>query len=70
MTQAPYKSTQPRIRKNCAACPACGEIVESTYRHDYRTCGCGAIAVDGGLDYLRRTWKDPNVPIEMSEYED
>lgn len=32
----------------------CGNIIESTYRHDFKFCKCGAVAVDGRKDYLRR----------------
>ena len=34
-------------------CPSCGELVASVHRHDFRYCPCGAIAIDGGRDYLR-----------------
>ena len=42
------------ILQNAAKCKKCGDEVWSAHRHDYRQCKCGAIAVDGGLDYLRR----------------
>lgn len=34
-------------------CGHCGDIVASFHRHDFRTCRCGALSVDGGLDYTR-----------------
>lgn len=34
-------------------CLACGDEVESRARHDYQSCSCGQIAVDGGLDCVR-----------------
>ena len=40
--------------QNAAVCAKCGDEVWSAHRHDYRACTCGAIAVDGGLDYIRR----------------
>lgn len=43
-----------RIIRNAAKCHGCGVTVESKHRHDYQACTCGAIFVDGGLDYLRR----------------
>lgn len=43
-----------KIIQNAAKCAKCGDEVWSAHRHDYRECKCGAIAVDGGLDYLRR----------------
>jgi hypothetical protein len=50
-SEACYRASQPRNR---ARCRQCGDIVESTSRHDFVSCRCGAIAVDGGQDYLRR----------------
>jgi Zn finger protein HypA/HybF involved in hydrogenase expression len=43
-----------KIIRNSARCRRCEEEIESTHRHDFRWCGCGAIAVDGGRSYLRR----------------
>ena len=42
------------IIRNRARCRRCGEIDESTHRHDFVRCTCGAVAVDGGKDCLRR----------------
>ena len=44
-----------KIIHNRARCKRCGETIESTFRHDFVSCKCGAIAVDGGTDYLRRS---------------
>lgn len=43
-----------RITKNAIRCKHCGDVIESIHVHDYKTCSCGACAVDGGHDYLRR----------------
>ena len=43
-----------KIIVNKIKCKKCGDIIESTYRHDFKFCKCGAVAVDGGKDYLRR----------------
>jgi len=43
-----------KIIRNSVKCLKCGDEVESKYRHDFRFCKCGAIAVDGGHDYLKR----------------
>jgi len=40
--------------RNKAQCRKCGDIIESTYRHDFVWCECHTIFVDGGIDYLRR----------------
>ena len=44
-----------RIIHNRIRCNICGDVIESMNRHDYVECSCGAVAVDGGHDYLRRT---------------
>ena len=44
-----------KIIRNSARCRKCGHETESKHRHDYVECPCGAIAVDGGRDYLKRT---------------
>ena len=39
---------------NRGQCRLCGDIIESKTRHDMVWCTYGAVAVDGGRDYLRR----------------
>ena len=48
---------QSKILKNCIRCKHCGDIIESKHVHDYVSCKCGAVAVDGGHEYLRRSFK-------------
>lgn len=43
-----------KIIVNMIRCKKCGDVIESTYRHDFKFCKCGAVAADGGKDYLRR----------------
>lgn len=45
-----------KIIKNAIRCKICDDEIESTYRHEYVSCSCGACAVDGGHDYLRRSF--------------
>lgn len=59
----------PNIIHNRARCRRCGDIIESMYRHDFKSCKCGAISVDGGRDYLRRAAIDLNDIEELSEFE-
>lgn len=40
--------------RNAARCRKCKTYIESTHRHDFVSCNCGAISVDGGNDYHRR----------------
>ena len=43
-----------RIIRNAIRCKKCGDVIESKAVHDFKLCSCGAGAVDGGHDYLRR----------------
>ena len=43
-----------RIIRNAIRCKKCGDVIESKTVHDFKFCRCGACAVDGGHDYLRR----------------
>lgn len=43
-----------KLKRNRAQCRKCGDVIESRTVHDFRQCKCGAMFVDGGLDYLRR----------------
>lgn len=45
---------QPKITLNRARCKKCGTVITSTHRHDWVSCKCSAIFVDGGNEYLRR----------------
>lgn len=51
------KSAKKRIIHNKIKCNKCGDIIESCSGHDFKYCSCGACAVDGGHDYLRRLGK-------------
>lgn len=55
-----------QIVQNMAKCLRCGEIVVSEFRHDFVTCSCGSLSVDGGNAYLRRVgeredWEEMSV---------
>ena len=45
------------ILRNAIRCKLCGDVIESTYRHDFKWCKCGNCAVDGGKSYLKRCFK-------------
>lgn len=42
------------IMCNQVECLACGDKPFSRHRHDFTSCKCGKVAVDGGQSYLRR----------------
>lgn len=59
---------------NKVRCKKCDDIIESTYTHDMVRCKCGQIAVDGGNEYQRLTWKggdmDDYIDTSFSVFEE
>ena len=56
--------------RNQAKCLGCGDVIVSRHTHDFVTCSCGALSVDGGISYARRAF-DKDVPWEdLSIYSD
>lgn len=39
-------------------CQDCFDIIYSRARHDFRSCTCGKVSVDGGFDYCKRVFTD------------
>lgn len=46
--------------KNRAKCKLCQSIIESFHRHDYVSCKCGEIAIDGGQEMCGASARDFN----------
>jgi hypothetical protein len=44
---------------NAVLCLNCGDLICSEYVHDYRTCLCGLVSIDGGCDYKTRAGAFP-----------
>ena len=44
---------EPETWVNGLVCPTCKSFIFSRARHDFRSCVCGNILVDGGFDYMR-----------------
>jgi hypothetical protein len=57
------------IIRNAAQCVKCKDVIESKHRHDFVSCSCRAIFVDGGMDYIR-IGGNPEDIILMTEYQD
>ena len=55
------------ILRNAAQCARCGTVIESRHRHDFVSCPCGAIFVDGGRDYIRHGWQEDGDLISLVE---
>ena len=59
-----------KIKINKIRCKRCGDVIESKTVHDFKFCKCGAVAVDGGKEYLRRCFINTEDDYEeLSEYE-
>ena len=67
MKRSARRCRNEKNHQNAIQCKLCGEIIESNDRHEYVECKCGACAVDGGYDYLRRCFKDKDCYIDLSE---
>lgn len=52
---------------NGAVCLKCKEFIRSKHEHDFRTCKCGAVAVDGGSWYAKRVFKKQTDFIDVIE---
>ena len=49
------------IIQNQVRCNKCGDEPYSAHRHDFKYCRCGAVAVDGGMEYFRRVGSYDNM---------
>ena len=60
-----------KIKVNKIRCKRCGGIIESKTVHDFKCCKCGAVAVVGGKEYLKRCFINTEDDYEeLSEYEE
>jgi hypothetical protein len=50
-----------KLIQNEAKCRKCDDTIYSANRHDFKTCKCGAISVDGGLAYIRRVGRPEDI---------
>lgn len=66
------KEHMKKILCNKIRCKHCGDVIESRTPHEFVTCSCRAVSVDGGHDYLRRVFqtKIEDDYEELSETED
>lgn len=55
------------IVTNRCQCRRCGDIIESTYRHNQVYCRCNSVYVDGGRDIIIRGSINLDDILEMSE---
>jgi hypothetical protein len=50
--------TRTVVVTNEARCLKCMDVIQSVHRHDFVTCSCGNLSVDGGDSYLKRSFRD------------
>lgn len=61
---------KPKRKKRWAvvlgySCADCGDVVTSLYRHNFASCSCGHLSVDGGQEYIRIVGGPPKHLIEL-----
>lgn len=61
--------TEDLIVSNQIKCNKCGDTPFSKHRHDFVSCKCGAVSVDGGTEYLRRLgniedWEEMSIIVD------
>lgn len=52
---------------NAAVCLKCKDYIRSLHVHSFVTCSCGAVSVDGGSHYVRRSG-NPEDYVDVVEY--
>ena len=55
------------ILSNSRRCTACNTTIFSTHQHDYVTCQCKKVMVDGGMAYLRQSIEGVDMNIVVDE---
>ncbi len=50
------KTTKTKV--SAIECPTCKDVIYSRARHDFHYCGCGEVAIDGGFEYVRISYKN------------
>lgn len=41
-------------------CNLCQDVIYSVNRHDFRSCKCGSVSIDGGKCYTKLSWEKNN----------
>ena len=58
-----------KLKKNAIKCNHCGDIIESTDRHEFVQCSCKKVFVAGGSWYQRVGYTDLTDFESLAEYE-
>lgn len=54
-----------KTRVSCIKCEKCGDTIYSRAHHDYHSCSCGNLSIDGGFEYVSIGWKSGEIPPEV-----
>lgn len=58
MSKKPINKSKPKVIKTSAVyCKKCGTVIFSRAVHDYRSCICKDVSIDGGFDYCKVNYK-------------
>lgn len=58
-----------KIILNSIQCNHCHEVIISHHRRDFKFCKCKKVSIDGGLDYLKRSFEKQDDYRELSQFE-
>ena len=50
-------------------CHLCNSVIYSRARHDYHHCLCNNVAIDGGFDYAKISWRKKGTFTQIPEYD-
>ncbi len=50
-------------------CPKCKDYIFSRTKHDFRSCSCKSVSVDGGFDYTKLHWSSDVKREDISYYQ-
>lgn len=50
-------------------CPVCNYTVFSRARHDFRSCACGKVSIDGGFDYTKVSYSSDIKDLKTKQIE-
>lgn len=50
-------------------CRKCHDKIFSRARHDFRSCSCSAISIDGGFDYIKVSFQQDQFGPEVFDLE-
>lgn len=53
---------------NGIKCKQCGDVIVSYSQHDYKTCSCGLVFVDGGPCYRRYGGDHTKIQVFLDDY--